>query len=350
MISLHPSGISRHLQRKWMANDALVDDEWFSQCFNLPSEDVAGPLWVSFVDIPELLRMGLPLLKGFGAEYLPSEIDFKFEDMPPVSILTKEMKPSLSALYRTPQGFQTLQRQTFPGGTPGSLVGATAIGVLPALLKIRNAAVRAQTANQIRQLILAMHNYYDAHRALPARFSKDRAGKPLLSWRVQILPFIEEGDLYREFHLDEPWDSEHNRTLIARMPEVFRHPKLALENGKTVYLAPSGNSVIKSPTDSAEVKKAPTGMQLEEVVDGSSRTAILLEGNAENAVTWTQPDDFSWEGVEDPVSGLFDGWGDGVHVGLVDGSVSFIKFSQLRKVFEDLVQPQDGNIARWDED
>src|SRR5260370_4929892 len=71
-----------------------------------------------------------------------------------------------------------------------------------------------QCANNLKQIGLALHNYNDAYARLPAVANFDKQGKPLLSWRVHLLPFIEQEDLYKEFHLDEPWDSEHNKQLI----------------------------------------------------------------------------------------------------------------------------------------
>ena len=97
-------------------------------------------------------------------------------------------------------------------------------------------------------------------------------------------------------------------------------------------------------------KKFPTGMKLQGIIDGTSNTALMLIGNAENAVTWTQPDDFQWEALEDPVNGLYDGWGDGLHVGLADGSVYFVKGSWLRRVFGNLIQPDDGEVIPFERD
>lgn len=83
-----------------------------------------------------------------------------------------------------------------------------------------------------------MHIYHDVNKTLPpAVHSKD--GKPLLSWRVLVLPYIEEDKLYREFHLDEPWDSPHNKKLLSRMPAVLRSPLSNIaDQGRTVYLTP----------------------------------------------------------------------------------------------------------------
>src|SRR5262245_11036025 len=72
---------------------------------------------------------------------------------------------------------------------------------------------RRASANNLKQIGLALHNYHDTYGKLPPAAICDKAGKPLLSWRVAILPFIEQNALYKQFKLDEPWDSEHNKKL-----------------------------------------------------------------------------------------------------------------------------------------
>jgi hypothetical protein len=67
-----------------------------------------------------------------------------------------------------------------------------------------------QLNNQMKQLGLALHNYAAANGHLPPAVSRGPDGKPLLSWRVAILPYLEEEQLYKQFHQDEPWDSPHN--------------------------------------------------------------------------------------------------------------------------------------------
>ena len=94
--------------------------------------------------------------------------------------------------------------------------------IRPLLPQAEEASDRVRSMNKLRQLALASLNYMDDHQTYPAAYSTDKAGKPLLSWRVQLLPYLGEEKLYKEFHLDEPWDSEHNKKLIARMPDVFR--------------------------------------------------------------------------------------------------------------------------------
>ena len=87
-----------------------------------------------------------------------------------------------------------------------------------------DAARRAQSMNNLKQFALAMHNYHDTNGKFPAASSFDKDGKPLLSWRVHVLPYLEQAELYKQFHLDEPWDSEHNKKLIEKMPNVLASP------------------------------------------------------------------------------------------------------------------------------
>src|SRR5437588_6801844 len=96
--------------------------------------------------------------------------------------------------------------------------------LLPAVQAAREAARRAQCTNNLKQIGLAMHNYHSSNNCFPPAFTTDRDGKPLLSWRVLLLPYLECSSLYANFHLDEPWDSPHNRPLVNQMPSVFACP------------------------------------------------------------------------------------------------------------------------------
>jgi len=105
----------------------------------------------------------------------------------------------------------------------------------------RTAAGRSQSMNNLKQIGLAMHNYHDTHGRFSPQAIRSKDGKPLLSWRVAILPFLDAEALYKEFHLDEPWDSEHNKKLIERMPAALASPALGDERrakGMTSYLVP----------------------------------------------------------------------------------------------------------------
>jgi hypothetical protein len=179
------------------------------------------------------------------------------------------------------------------------------------------AAGRAESMNNLKQLALAMHLYADANRTMPPVASLGKDGKPLLSWRVHLLPYLGQEKLYKEFHLDEPWDSEHNKALIARMPEVFRGPSRRLnEQGKTVYLAPVGQDLAFTG--------GPAGRRLpQEFTDGTSNTILLVEGDDAHAVEWTRPGDLKIDRAK-PDAGLARQAGTFL-VGLADGSVRAVR-------------------------
>ncbi|HBI44142.1 MAG TPA: hypothetical protein DDY78_15010, partial [Planctomycetales bacterium] len=86
----------------------------------------------------------------------------------------------------------------------------TALHAKEAVAKIVEASERTKSSNNMTQLGLAAFNYLDKYGAFPPAYTADKDGKRLLSWRVHVLPFLEQDKLYKEFHLDEPWDSDHN--------------------------------------------------------------------------------------------------------------------------------------------
>ena len=96
--------------------------------------------------------------------------------------------------------------------------------VTPATSSARMAAQKTQQLNNMKQIMLALHNYYDAHGHFPPAVAIDKESGIRRSWRVEILPFIEGGALYQEYRKNEPWDSEANKNVLTQMPSVFRHP------------------------------------------------------------------------------------------------------------------------------
>ncbi len=178
-------------------------------------------------------------------------------------------------------------------GVIGTLTGL----LLPAVQSARQAARRVDSMNNLKLIGLAFHNFADAYDTLPATAGLDNDGQPMLSWRVALLPFLDEMELYNQFHLDEPWDSEHNLTLLEKMPDVFRHAGRATQPGYTVYQAPVGEETLlrlKEPT------------KFRDITDGTSNTILAVETTAERAVPWTAPKDYELD-MEDPHAGLFDG-------------------------------------------
>jgi hypothetical protein len=180
----------------------------------------------------------------------------------------------------------------------------------PPVEEMRGAASAARSMNNLKQFGLAMHNYHDSQKSFPPRAILSKEGKPLLSWRVAILPHLDEDKRYKEFHLDEPWDSEHNRRLIDRMPEVLRSPNSSAASGRTTYLAPVMPGAIFGGSE---------GMPIKQITDGTSQTILLVEADDDHAVVWTKPEDIEID-LDNPSKGLLVGSQQALFSLFADGS------------------------------
>jgi len=217
-------------------------------------------------------------------------------------------------------------------GSQMATVGVLVALLLPAVQAAREAARRAQSVNNLKQIAIAMHNYHAMRGSFPASASFDDQGKPLLSWRVHLLPLLEEQALYDEFHLDEPWDSEHNLRLIDRMPEVYHNPSSPAGPGKADYLVPVGKDSI------FEGQK---GTAFREIPDGISNTLLVLEVNPDAAVEWTRPSELEYS-EDNPLAGLGRAHPGGFNAAIADGSVRFIAATVDPQVFLRLLMKADG--------
>ncbi len=203
----------------------------------------------------------------------------------------------------------------------------------PAVRAFRTSATRQRSMNNLKQSVIAMHNYHDTMRHFPPAAISSKDGKPLLSWRVAILPYLDQGDLYKQFKLDEPWDSEHNKKLIARMPAVFRS-RPDLPPGKTTYLGVAGKSAM-FPPDGKPIR-------IQDVTDGTSNTIFIVEVAPDHAVTWTKPEDYNYD-PQKPLAGLRNPEG-GFNAAFVDGSVRFISDKIDPKVLDALFTRNGGEV------
>ena len=168
----------------------------------------------------------------------------------------------------------------------------------------RETAPRTTSQNNLKQITLALYVFHERHGKLPALYSTDASGRPLLSWRVHILPYLEHEELYRRFRLDEPWDSEHNRALLREMPDVYRCPETASDGFVTNYLAISSeSSFLISPTQAMFGETTPIGISMKQVTDGASNTIAIVEANDDRAREWTRPEDFRVV-ADNPLDGL----------------------------------------------
>ncbi|MBI1830724.1 MAG: DUF1559 domain-containing protein [Planctomycetes bacterium] len=183
---------------------------------------------------------------------------------------------------------------------------------------------RTQHVNNLKQMALGIHNYHDAFKQLPAAAissRKNRDGKPLLSWRVAILPFLDQDPLYRKFDLDQPWDHPTNKALIPLMPDVYIMPGVDAKEGMTHYRTLVGRGTMLEPINVNGFLK--TRYNLANVPDGISNCIMIVE--AKDPTIWTRPDDLPY----DPKGPLpkFGVWKDGFRVAMGDGRVQFVRSS-----------------------
>jgi hypothetical protein len=247
-------------------------------------------------------------------------------------------------------------------GTLGTL--CTCLGFLA--VPIRNEAAKQQSRNNLKQISLALVNYADTYQRLPPAVVYDRDGKPLYSWRVLILPFVEEDQLYRQFHLDEPWDSPNNRPLLARMPKVYLSPgTLPQEPYATYYQVFDGGTPGGGPSAAFDsetrsglqpftlvMPAAPGGqqvMQSNHVVhfpasftDGTSNTFLVVEGG--EAVPWSKPGDLRFDpnGPVPKLGGLFGG---DFNAAMADGSTRVVRKSTDEKTIRALITINGGEVV-----
>ena len=303
------------------------------------------------------LRAGLELartaLKGAKAQF---EQQLQGKEMKSPSPISELPEAALAVLALG--GFETLDEfvkdlpvkrdgselavaARLPIGPYASVLGVAGMSAgfaLPAVQKARMASTRSRSANNLKQIVLAFHNYHSAYNSFPPAAICDKNGKPLLSWRVAILPFIEQDNLYKQFHLDEPWDSEHNMKLLALMPKVYKQPNETKPGEtKTHYRVFYGGGAA------FELKR---GLRFADFSDGLSNTILVVE--AAEGVPWTKPDDLEY----DPKKPLpkFGGISpEGFWVALADGSVRFLTHKAKESTLRAAITRNGGEIFRWDE-
>jgi DNA-directed RNA polymerase subunit RPC12/RpoP len=211
--------------------------------------------------------------------------------------------------------------------------GGYVLLLFPAVSKVREAAARTQSNNNLRQMGIAMHGYHDAYGRFPAAASYSPKGKPLLSWRVEILPFIGENNLYNQFARDEPWDSPANKPLLNLMPKVYKLPgDNDLPPDHTVY------RVFEGPGAAFEGRK---GHSMQEFLDGTSNTVLVVE--ADRGVPWTKPDELPFN-PNQPVPRPQGHWASGFQALLADGAARFIEKNMSEQTLRAAITRDGGEI------
>jgi hypothetical protein len=213
---------------------------------------------------------------------------------------------------------------------------------LPVVQKVRSAAARTKSMNNLKQIALAMHNYESAMGRMPSAAICDKNGKPLLSWRVAILPYIEQENVYSRFKLDEPWDSEHNMKVGSSVrinayedPRMPGDPKKPQTTYYKAFVGPGAGFETKNP------------LRFGDFTDGTSNTVMVAA--AGEPVVWWKPDDFEFDAKKKlpDVGKPFDV----LLVAMFDGSVRALQPSSIKDFeakFKAMVTRNGGEVIDWD--
>jgi len=202
--------------------------------------------------------------------------------------------------------------------------------------------------NNMKQIALSLHSHNDVFKFIaPAAICSKKDGKPLLSWRVVILPYIEEDNLYRQFKLDEPWDSPHNIKLLPKMPKIYapvgKKPKEPYSTYIQAFVGPGTTFELKPDEKSFLGAR---GMSIpRDFRDGTSNTIAVVE--AAEAIPWTKPGDLPYD-AKNPLPKLGGQFPGGFHAALMDGSVVFLSSKIDEEALRALITRSGGEVVNWD--
>ncbi len=204
------------------------------------------------------------------------------------------------------------------------VLGFVGLCVLPNIRMSRGAARRSMCANNLKQIILALHNYHDVYKSFPPAYVADENGKPMHSWRVLILPFLEQKALYDQYRFDESWDGPNNRQLAGDLKILMCPSDQRGLAGQTSYVAVVGPGTAWPGAKS---------VALSDIKDGTGNTILIVEVH-NSGIHWMEPRDLDASQMPLAINakpaakgasrGISSGHPGVAHVARADGSVRIL--------------------------
>jgi type II secretory pathway pseudopilin PulG len=196
--------------------------------------------------------------------------------------------------------------------------------LLPAVQAAREAARRTQAANNLKQIGLALHMYNDQFKCFPPAVVTDANGQPLYSGRVLLLPYLEQEPLYKQFDLNQAWDSPANQAVSQTMIKVFMDPSSPDQTtpGKTDFLFVTGKGTVF---------EAGQYTKFQDITDGLSNTIVVVDVR-NSGIRWAEPKDLDLSQPMALPAGNHPGGNQAV---FGDGAVRFLSKAIPAKTFRD---------------
>jgi hypothetical protein len=194
---------------------------------------------------------------------------------------------------------------------------------------------------RIEKIALAILEYESEHETFPPSAEhRNPNGKSNLSWRVHLLPYLGQQQLYSEFKLDEPWDSEHNGKLLVKMPDIYRSLSNRLVESKNVR---PGHTNVVAPVGEATIFGGLKPVAVRDIVDGTVNTILFVEVKPEYGVPWTAPSDYSFP-INNPIEQLDIGADGKFIAAFADGSVRLLPSTLSKEKLIFMFKINDGNM------
>jgi prepilin-type processing-associated H-X9-DG protein len=216
-------------------------------------------------------------------------------------------------------------------------VSAMVAILLPAVIEPRETVRRAQCQNNLKQIGLALLNYEAANKCFPPAVFTDDHGKPMMSWRVAILPCFEQQPLFQEYDSKQPWSSPRNRALGKVSVEGYRcpsDPDTTANPTQTNYVRIVGKDTVGGMPNEA--------VKISNITDGTSNTILVVEVSGLH-INWEEPRDVTvGEFMEIVAKGHASFHSGGFQAVFADGSVHFISYGIDPKTLRSLLLRNDG--------